>query len=383
MFLLKIFMLKLSYKFRLYPNKTHLQKLEFTLELSRELYNSALLHRIQAWQKARHSVTYTEQANSLVEVKQVRPEFKEVYSQVLQDVLRRLDKNFKAYLRRLKDKEKPGFPRFKGKGWFKSLTYPQSGWQFLSDRKLQISKIGIIRVNLHRNFPKNARLKTLTLKKEVDKWYAIVSFEIPDRKEKVVVKNAVGIDVGITHFATLSDGTQIENPKYLAKSEAKLRDAQRVLSKRKKGTRAREKARRKVAKIHRKIANQRTDFLHKVSRKLVDTYDLIAFEGLKIKNMMQNGNLAKSIGDSSWGKFLQYITYKAERAGKYAIWVDPRGTSQICSNCGARVPKLLSMRVHICKECHIVLDRDLNASRNILRLGTSLLGARHQEKPLA
>ena len=374
-------MLRLSYKFRLYPNKTHLQKLESTLELCRELYNSALLHRISAWQKARYHVTYTEQANSLVEIKQVRPEFEEVHSQVLQDVLRRLDKNFRAFFRRLKMGEKPGFPRFKGRNWYKSFCYPQSGWQFLSDRKIQISKIGIIRVKRHRNFPEGARLKTLTLKKEIDRWYAIVSFEIPDRKDKVAIRNAVGIDMGIRSFAVLSDGTLIENPRYLTKSEAKLAEAQRVFSRKRKGTRAREKARVRVAKIHKKIANQRNDFLHKISKKLVDTYDLIAFEDLKIKNMMQNGNLAKSIGDCSWGKFLEYITYKAESAGKYAIRVAPRGTSQNCSNCGTRVPKLLSDRVHICNKCHIVLDRDLNASRNILRLGTSLLGLSPGEAP--
>ena len=374
-------MLRLSYKFRLYPNKTHLQKLESTLKLCRELYNSALLHRIQAWQKARYHVTYTEQANSLVEVKQVMPEFEEVHSQVLQDVLRRLDKNFKAFFRKLKMGEKPGFPRFKGRNWYKSFCYPQSGWQFLGDRKIQISKIGIIRVKKHRNFPEGARLKTLTLKKEIDRWYAIVSFEIPDRKDKVAIRNAVGIDMGIRSFAVLSDGTLIENPRYLAKSEAKLAEAQRVFSRKRKGTCAREKARVRVAKIHRKIANQRNDFLHKISKKLVDTYDLIAYEDLRIKNMIKNGNLSKSIGDCSWGRFLQYIAYKAEGAGKYAIGVDPRGTSQNCSTCGARVPKLLSYRVHICNKCHIVLDRDLNASRNILRLGTSLLGFSPGEAP--
>jgi len=180
--------------------------------------------------------------------------------------------------------------------------------------------------------------------------------------------------MGIRSFAVLSDGTLIENPRYLTKSEAKLAEAQRVFSRKRKGTHAREKARVRVAKIHRKIANQRNDFLHKVSRYLVNKYDLVVYEDLKIKQMMQNNNLAKSIGDCSWGRFLQYIAYKAESAGKYAIGVAPRGTSQNCSNCGARVPKLLSYRVHICNKCHIVLDRDINASRNILRLGTSLLG---------
>lgn len=362
-----IFIVKFSYKFRLFPTKQHIQKLESTLELNRELYNCALEHRIQAWKKAKVSITYKDQANALPEVKESRPEFKEIHSQVLQDVLKRLDKNFKAFFRR-----GGGFPRFKGKHWYKSFTYPQSGWSFIGNNRIPISKIGTIKVKQHRPFPRNAILKTLTLKRELNHWYAIVSFEIPDRKEKVAVRNAVGIDLGIKSFAVLSDGTTIENPKHLAQSESKRANAQRILSKKKKGTKAGEKAKVRVAKIHRKIANQRTDFLHKVSRKLVDTYDLIAYEDLKIKNMMQNGNLAKSIGDCSWGFFLNCIRYKAEIAGTYAIAVDPRNTSQICSNCGSIVSKKLSDRIHNCSVCHIVLDRDLNSSINILRLGTSL-----------
>ncbi|MGE5443654.1 MAG: RNA-guided endonuclease InsQ/TnpB family protein [Ignavibacteriales bacterium] len=363
--------MKKGYKYRLYPTKEHICRLEFTLELCRELYNCALDHRIQAWKRAKYSVTYLEQQNSLPQIKEYRAEYKEIYSQVLQDVLRRLDKNFKAFFKR-----GGGFPRFKGRNWYKSITYPQSGWGFMGTNRISISKIGVIKIKQHRPFPKSAILKTLTLKRELNnKWYAIISFEIPGRKDKVGVRNGVGIDVGITHFATLSDGTIIENLNHLSKSEAKLADTQRILSKKKKGTKAR------VAKIHRKIANQRTDFLHKVSRKLVDSYDLIAYEDLKIKDMMQYGNLAKSIRDCSWGKFLQYVSYKAENGGKYGIAVDPKGTSQICSNCGIRVPKKLSDRIHNCHQCHIILDRDHNASRNIYRLGLSLVPSCGTEAP--
>jgi putative transposase len=249
-------------KVQLYPTKTHTERLNSTLSLCRELYNAALSHRIEAWKKAQHSVTYLEQQDSLPEIKEAIPESQAVYSQVLQDVLRRLDRNFKAPFRRRNNGEEPDFPRFKGKSWYKSFTYPQSGWSFIGDNKIQVSKIGIIRIKQHRNFPKNAILKTLTVKREIDKWYAIVSFEIPDNTDKAAVKNAVGIDVGITTFATLSDGTEIENPKYLAKSEAKLAEAQRVLSKKKEGTKARERAKVRVAKVHRKIRNQGNDFLH-------------------------------------------------------------------------------------------------------------------------
>lgn len=215
--------MKFSYKYRLFPAKRHIQKLESTLEFSRELYNSALEHRICEWRKARVSITYRDQANSLPEIKASRPEFQEIYSQVLQDVLRRLDKNFKAFFRRGR-----GLPRLKSRNWYKSITYPQSGWTFIGNNRISISKIGIIKIKQHRPFPKNAILKTLTLKGEPNYWYAVISFEIPDRRGKVAVRNAVGIDVGITHFATLSNGTTIENPKHLAQSESKLANAQRI-----------------------------------------------------------------------------------------------------------------------------------------------------------
>jgi putative transposase len=358
---------KFAYKYRLFPTKTHIEKLETILEHCRELYNSALEHRIGAYKRAKVFITYKDQANSLPEIKEARPEFEEIYSQVLQDILRRLDKNFKAFFRRGK-----GYPRFKGKQWFKSFCYPQSGWSLIGSNKIQVSKIGIIKIKQHRPFPKIAVLKTLTLKREITKWYAIVSLEIPDRTEKKTVKNVVGIDLGIKSFAVLSDGTTIENPKHLSQSESKLANAQKILSRKKKGTKAREKAKVRVAKIHRKIANQRTDFLHKTSRQLVDCYDLIAYEDLKIKKMMQYGNLAKSIGDCSWGRLAAMIAHKSAESAKYAIAVDPRGTSQLCSNCGSTVPKKLSDRIHNCHSSHIVLDRDLNSSINILRLGTSL-----------
>lgn len=384
--ILYIFVVKLSYKYRLFPAKIHIQKLESTINLCRELYNSALDNRIQAWKKAKYSISYREQQNSLPEIKESREEFKEIHSQVLQDVLRRLDKNFKAFFRRCNRAQEPGFPRFKGKNWYKSITYPQGGWFFTDTNKISISKIGVVRIGQHRPFPKNTVFKTLTLKRELGKWYAIICFEIPGRKDKVAVRRAVGIDVGITHFATLSDETIVENPRHLKKSESKLADAQRVLSKKKKRTKAREKAKVRVARIHRKIANQRTDFLHKVSRKLVDSYDLIAYEDLKIKNMMHYGNLAKSIGDCSWGRFIAMTEYKAENAGKYAIAVESRQTTQRCHNCGTIVAKKLSDRIHNCPVCYIVLDRDLNSSKEILRRGLRLcpsgqeaLGFSHRE----
>jgi putative transposase len=197
------------------------------------------------------------------------------------------------------------------------------------------------------------------------KWFAVFSCKIHFESEEKP-NGAVGIDVGLHHFAVLSDGQTIENPGKLRKSESKLARVQRQLSRKSKKSRNREKVRIKVARLHEKVTNQRNDFLHKLSRKLADSYSTIVVEDLQIPNMVQNHNLAKSIADASWGRFLQFLSYKAEEAGGRVIKVNPKDTTQICSGCGLKVPKTLSERTHLCPRCGLQMDRDLNASRNIL-----------------
>ena len=355
-----------TYKFRIYPNESQKEKLESTLGTCRHLYNTALEQRKTAYKRCQVSLNYYDQAKELKYL-----EIKHIHSQVLQDVLKRADKAFQNFFRRIKQgEEKPGYPRYKGYNRYNSFTYPQSGFS-LDKNKLKLSKIGTIKVKLHRQM--QGTIKTCTIKRELNNWYVCFACEIePTLLPKT--NKVIGVDMGLEKFATLSDNTMIENPKYLRKSESKLKHEQRSLSRKKKGSNQRKKQRERVAKLHRKIRNQRNDFLHKESRKLVNTYDLIVFEDLKIKNMVKNSRLSKSISDASWGKFIDLTTYKAESAGREVRLVNPRNTSQKCSSCGQTVKKSLSVRTHKCT-CGLTLDRDTNAAINILRLGTNPGGA--------
>jgi putative transposase len=320
-----------TYKYRLYPTKAQKQLLADTLESCRVLYNCALEQRKIAFRQFKVSVRRLDQQAQLLEIKEYFPEYKSVYSQVLQEVILRVDKAFLNFFRRLKTNEKPGYPRFKGRGWYNSFTYPQSGFSLSDNRKgnqkLRLSKIGKVTVRLHRAIKGN--IKTCTIKRELNNWYVCFACET---KSELLPKafRDVGIDVGIEKFAALSDGVLIYNPKFLRKSEAKLKSQQRSLSRKKKGSNSRKKQRNKLAKIHCKIKDQRNDFLHKESHKLVKNYDVIVLEDLRIKNMVKNHHLAKSISDASWAKFIKYVSYKAESAGKKVIFVNPRNTSQIC-----------------------------------------------------
>jgi putative transposase len=364
-----------TYKYRLYPTSEQIARLESILETCRNLYNAALAERRYAYRQQRKHIGRLQQLNQLPGMKEDIPELKQVHAQVLQDAVIRVDKAFDAFFRRVKSGEKPGYPRFKGKGWYDSFTYPQSGFSLAENKpgnqKLQLSKIGKVRIRLHR--PIEGNIKTCSIKREGCHWYACFTIE-GTSVEAVSPSNAVGIDMGLLAFAALSDGNTIENPRYLRTSESKLKHEQRNLSRKKKGSNSRKKQKAKLAKVHRGIANQRRDFLHKESRKLVNSYDTLVFEDLRVKNMVKNHHLAKSISDASWSRFIQYCTYKAENAGKQVILVNPRGTSQICSSCGATVRKTLAVRIHKC-ECGLEIDRDVNAAINILRLGTGLGGA--------
>jgi putative transposase len=357
--------MKTAYKFRIYPNRQHVAQLELTLDTCRHLYNQALADRKNAYEVEGISRTYEDQAAMLVAEKK-DGNFKGVFSQVLQDVLRRLDKSFKAFFRRVKNGEKPGYPRFKGKEWYKSFTYPQIGYK-LEGSKLTLSKIGSIRIFKHREI--EGKIKTCTIKKDnLGHWYAILVSE----KEDVALvepKTAIGADVGLNSLVALSTGETVEYPRYYIQAENKLAVAQRNLSRKKKGSGNRLKAKIKVAKLHLKIQNHRDEFLHQVSRKIVDSADLIVFENLNIQGMLKNHHLAKHIQDHAWGKLIQFTQSKAAKAGKMVELVEARYTSQKCSQCGMMVPKTLADRVHICPNCGLELDRDINASINIRTLG--------------
>ena len=359
--------MKKAYKFRIYPNRKQEIKLNRTLSTCRHLYNDALEERrgraelnnlyrgfdVFPWGKPEW-ISYEGQANDLSCSK--TPEQKEVFSQVLQDVLRRLDKTFKNFYRGF------GYPRFKGKGRYDSFTYPQKGFD-LKAGKLNLSKIGSIRIFQHREI--GGTIKTCTIKKDIDQWYAVFTVEIEKQIEQVPVVTAIGADVGLKSLITLSSGKQIEPPEYLRASEDKLAHEQKWLSRKKKGSANRQKQRLKVARVHRKIRNQRKDFAHKTSRELVNNYDLIAFENLNIKGMVQNHHLAKSISDAGWYQLQTFTAYKAEDAGKQCKFVVSNGTSQECCICGNIEYLTLADRVFRCSKCGNIKDRDHNAAINI------------------
>ena len=373
-----------TYKFRLYPSTSQQATLTQWLTTCRMLYNNSLAERRDAWTTEQRSVTYTEQANQLTDAKQTNPFLTAVHSQVLQDVLRRLDKTFQHFFQRIKKGEKTGYPRFKGKNRYDSFTYPQSGF-VLEKKKLRLSKIGCITIKLHRQIPVEGVIKTCTITRDVDHWYACFSVELPVLHSQKEIKNAIGVDVGLKSLLTLHTGDTIDNPRWFRNSENKLAKEQRRKDRKVKGSHNRHKQNTKVAQVHRKIRNQRKDFHHKLSRKLVDTYDLIVYENLTITNMVKNHHLAKSISDAGWGQLMCFTEYKAEEAGTLVEYVGAYDSTQRCSRCGKRVPKTLATRIHRCPYCGLVLARDHNSAITILHRSTHYLEARSlsgQELPV-
>jgi putative transposase len=363
-----------TFKFRLNPSKSQRTKLLQSLELCRWVYNETLATRKNTWEQEQRSISLYDTNKMLTMWKKEKPELKQVHSQVLQNVQERVDLAFQSYFRRVREgAEKVGYPRFKGYGRYDSFTFKQSGFELL-DNGVMVSKIGAIKIIQHR--PIEGRIKTLNIQRDaVGNWYACFACEV-EPTPLPLNDLAVGIDVGLTTFASLSNGVRVDNPRFFRQDAHELGRAQRRWAKDKTP-----KRRKVIAHIHQRIANRRKDFAHKLSRELVDSYGAIFFENLSIKNMMRNHHLAKSIGDAAWSQLIQYCTYKAADAGRVITLVDPRGTSQRCSSCGSVVQKDLSVRVHDCPECGLVLDRDLNASINIERLGLESLGyAQHTHR---
>ncbi|MCF8010475.1 MAG: transposase, partial [Clostridiales bacterium] len=290
-----------------------------------------------------------------------------VHSQVVQEVLFRVERAFNNFFRRVQAGEKPGYPRYKGRGHYKSLTFTQFGDGFgasFKNGKLKLSKIGLVKINLHRKI--YGTVKTCTIKWEQSgKWYAVLTVEEPPVLYSPNCQS-IGLDVGVKEFAVLSNGDKILNPKHLQKAERRLKTLQKSLSRKQKGSRNRAKARVKLARQHEKVRNQRKNFHHKVSSQLVWQYGTIVVEDLYIKNLVKNHNLAKCISDVGWGEFISMLSYKAESAGRVLEKVPPHGTTQECSRCGNTVAKDLSVRTHKCPHCGLVMDRDHNAAINIL-----------------
>lgn len=287
-----------AFKFQIKTSEKVEQKIEQTLDLCRELYNAGLQERRDAYKWKKKSIFYIDQANQLPEIRDDREELKAVHSQVLQEVLKRLDKAFQGFFLRIEKGQKAGYPRFKGKYRYNSFTYPGSGWELVAD-KLKLSKIGTMRVLFTR--PIEGKIKTITIKRELNFFYAIFTCEIEEQKEVSQSKllKVKAIDAGIEHFITDEKGKVIPNPKYYRKVEKRIQFLQRQLSRCKPFSSHWRRLKKQLAKLHRKVANQRRDFLHKQANKLVNDADVIVYENLNIAGMVQNHHLAKSISDVS------------------------------------------------------------------------------------
>ncbi len=403
-----------SFKYRLYPSKRQQRLLSEQLEELRWLWNMLLAERKQAWEERQDAVDYYEQKAELPGLKaDVRPGLKQVHSQVVQDVALRLKNAMDAFFRRLKAGETPGYPRFRGKGRYDSLTYPQ--WEngvrlSASGKRLLLSKVGDVKVIVHRPF--EGTPKTATIRKTATgKWFVTISCEwepipLPPTGQQV------GIDVGLKTFATLTQGGPIENPRFFRQEEKALARAQRkhqvaldahkakqteVMERVKQqhpnldeqgvwqtvrqdaeeraAWKHRQKRRKVVARTYERARWKREDFAHQQSRRIVNEFDVIALEDLSVTSMVQNGRFAKSIHDAAWSQFAALIACKAAWADRRYIAVNSAHTSQDCSGCGNRkVDLTLADRVYRCVCCGLVIDRDLNASRNILAVGRHCLG---------
>lgn len=356
-----------AFKYRLYPTKPQIKDLERTLELCRQLYNVALQERRDAYKKAKKTISAYDQNNYLPEIRAEIPEYKHVHSQVLQDVIKRVDLAFNGFFRRLKERRKAGYPRFKGKGRYDSFTFPQAGTTGVKlqkdGKRVLIHGIGSVKIKLHR--PLEGKIKTATIKREGKHWYIVFVCEV-NPKPLPPSDKQIGIDLGTNpYFLVTSEGEKVEAPKYYQKAQKKLVKVQKELSRKKKNSYRYRQIREKLAKLHKKIANQRKDFHHKLARRLVNEYGIIVHENLNIEGLARS-YIAKGIQDAGWAQFLQILAYKAEEAGRQVVKVDPKYTSQDCPVCGYREKKPLWVREYTCPQCGTNLHRDVAAAINIL-----------------
>jgi putative transposase len=358
-----------AYKYKLSPLPDQERLLDRTLMFCRHVYNCALEQRKTWWERGQgRSATYYQQKVELPDLKAACPEYSEVNAQVLQDVILRVERAFQAFFRRIAAGDEPGYPRFQGAGRYTSFTYPQyGGGAVLDGGVLSLSKIGRIRIRLHR--PIEGTPKTVTISREADGWYACISCADVPAAPLPLTDHHTGIDVGLKAFLTTADGEIVENPRHHRRAERRLARAQRRVSRRKNGSHRRRKAVALLKRKYQKVQRQRRDFHHKTALALLRQHDVIYLEDLRVRNMIRNPHLAKSISDAGWAAFRTILAGKAAWAGKRVIAVPAQYTSQECSGCGERVPKSLSVRTHVCPSCGLVLDRDENAALNILRAG--------------
>ena len=360
-----------AYKFRVYPDAKRQEEIDERLILAQQFYNKILEESIASYRNGKAKVSMAQFNKFVRETIQEDKKYLKLYSQTRCEIEFRLLKAYQNFFRRIKEgNKKAGFPRFKSRDRYKSITYPQDNGSFsIRKDRLRVSRIGTMKIELHRKI--EGTIKTLAIKREGNDYYAIFTtinnIKVPD----VENTNPVGIDLGLDSFVAMSDGTKIEKPKFVKKSEKHIARWQRRIANRRKGSKRRESAKLKLQNKWEHVANQSNDFAHKLSDKLVSSgYTSFAVEDLHIQNMVKNHNLAQSIYNASWNRFIQMLSYKAESAGMKVIKVDARNTSKECSSCGNIQEMPLSERTYICNFCGMTMDRDVNASINILNRAT-------------
>ncbi len=388
----------ITYQYRIKPSDEQVSILENWMELLRRHWNFALGQRLD-WLNStrcqinccsiiseqigeiREKVDYYTQQAALKETKALFPEYKEIYTEVQQLNLQRLDKAWKRWLIPDKSGKRGGRPKFKKQGELRSISFSRVNHAkaacFLEGNTLRIPKLGVFPLVLHRPLPDGFTLKTATIVKKADGWYVCISAEdetVPDLKPINTVKNAVGVDVGLKEFLTTSDGETVPIQQIYRKAQNHLQRQQRFLARQEKGSNSYKKQQNKIAKIHQRIRRQRKDFHYKTAHQLVRNYDFIAVEDLQVKNLARNSKLAKSILDAAWSAFITILEAVAVKRGVHFVKVAPHNTSQNCSGCGVKVPKALSVRTHCCPKCNLVLDRDENAAINILIKALQVVG---------
>jgi putative transposase len=359
----------LTYRYRLLPLKSQHRALGLC-ESQRELYNAALEERIDCYRKTGKTRSYIDQCKALTECRRDIPEIGALPANLQRWTLKRMDDAFQAFFRRVKARSgKAGFPRFRGKGRWDAFGFAEFKGVRFDGKRLRFAGIpGGLKLHLHRPLPDAPDIRSCVFRRDDRGWHVCLQIAV-EAAEKRAVATAIGVDLGLKVFAYCSDNIVIPNPRIARKAEKELRLRQRALARCKRGSNRRRKVRELVARLHRKIADTRNTWLHQQSAALVKRADLIAVEDLRVANMVRNPTLARSISDASWSKFVSMLDYKAAKAGSHLIRVDPRNTSQKCSGCGDLVPKSLAVRTHACPSCGLVIDRDHNASLNILRAG--------------
>jgi putative transposase len=357
-----------NFKFRVYPSNKQIRKLNEQFTICRDLYNICLQRAIVEWETNGITLRRTQFSRMVTELRVEDPRFTTPYSDTLRKTSDQLTWAFDKFFERIEKKKNgvnisAGYPRFKKS--LKSIRFPDHSFKLVDEKHIELRRIGTMPIILHR-LPKGKVKELIVLRKPGRRWFIIFTLEVQD---EIRSNNgpSVGIDLGLNSFVTLSDGTHVDSPEFFRKSERKIKKLQREVSRKEKGSNNRQKAKRKLAITSEKVKNQRNDFLHKLTRELVSEYGLFVVESLTISNMIKNHNLAKSISDASWSRFIELLQYKAESAG-IEVMTAPKfePTTKRCSQCGNVREIALSERIYSCPVCGLVIDRDENAAINIL-----------------